>query len=324
MRALVLNQSDSPKVMQRIALRDDYPIPVAAPGESLVRVRMAGICGTDLEMIRGYMGFNGVPGHEFVGEVVSSANGALAGKRVVGEINAACGTCEFCKAQMGRHCPSRTVLGISKRDGAFAEYLRMPDANLIVVPDHLSDQAAVFTEPLAAAFEIFEQTTIALTDRVAILGDGRLGAMVALAMKARSLSAIVAGHHEDKLERIARMGIAVAAEEGLKPGFDVVVDCTGSASGLARALELVRPRGKLILKTTVAGSAGINLAPVVINEIEVIGSRCGRFAPALDALRRGIIDPTPLISGIFPLRQGLAAFAHASEPSVFKILLEAS
>jgi threonine dehydrogenase-like Zn-dependent dehydrogenase len=324
MRALVLNQSNSPKVTERIALRDDYPIPVAAPGESLVRVRMAGICGTDLEMVRGYMGFSGVPGHEFVGEVVSSANRTLAGKRVVGEINAACGTCEFCNAQMGRHCPSRTVLGIAGRDGAFAEYLRLPDANLIAVPDHLSDQAAVFTEPLAAAFEIFEQTNIASTDRVAILGDGRLGAIVALAMKARGLNAVVGGHHEDKLERIARLGIAVSAEERFEPGFDVVVDCTGSAGGLARALELLRPRGKLVLKTTVAGSAGVNLAPLVINEIEVIGSRCGPFAPALDALRRGIIDPTPLISGIFPLRQGLAALARASEPSVFKILLEAS
>ncbi len=324
MRALVLKQSISPTATERIALRDDYPMPAQAPGESLVRVRMAGICGTDLEMVQGYMGFSGVPGHEFVGEVVSTANRALAGKRVVGEINAACGACDFCKSSMGRHCPKRTVLGIAGRDGAFAEYLCLPDANLIPVSDQLPDEAAVFTEPLAAALEIFEQTSIAYTDRIAILGDGRLGAITAMAMKSRGRNPVVGGHHEDKLRRMGEMGIAGQPETQLEPGYDVVVDCTGAAHGLSRALALVRPRGKLILKTTVAGSAGINLAPIVINEIEVIGSRCGRFPPALDALQNGIIDPAPLISAIFPLSEALAALARAAHPSVFKVLLRAS
>jgi len=324
MRALVLTQSTSALAGQRLALRDDYPMPAPAAGESLVRVRMAGICGTDLEMLQGYMGFGGILGHEFVGEVVSTANRALAGKRVVGEINAACGACEFCKAGMGRHCPNRTVLGILGRDGAFAEYLCLPDTNLIPISDRLTDETAVFTEPLAAALEIFEQTPIAHADRIAILGDGRLGAMTALAMKARGLVPMVGGHHEDKLRRLAEMGIAGQHERGLEPGFDVVVDCTGSGTGLMRALALVRPRGKLILKTTVAGSDGINLAPIVINKIQVVGSRCGRFAPALDALTRGVIDPAPLISGIFPLEEAPAAIARASGPSIFKILLKAS
>ena len=187
MRALVLNQSAGAESVDRVTLRDDYPMPAQRAGESLIRVRLAGVCGTDLEMTRGYMGFNGIPGHEFVGEVVSSAP-HLAGRRVVGEINAACGDCDFCRANMGRHCPKRSVLGILGRDGAFAEYLCLPDRNLIAVPDAISDEAAVFTEPLAAAFEIFEQTSIEPGERVAILGDGRLGAIVALAMKARGLS----------------------------------------------------------------------------------------------------------------------------------------
>jgi threonine dehydrogenase-like Zn-dependent dehydrogenase len=323
MRALVLSQPANLEKAGQIALRDDYPIPSPAKGESLVRVRMAGICGTDLEMARGYMGFSGVPGHEFVGEVVSTKSSALAGKRVVGEINAACGDCEFCRADLGRHCSKRSVLGILGRDGAFAEYLSLPDRNLIPVPDTIADDTAVFTEPLAAAFEIFEQTSIGPVERVAILGDGRLGVMVALAMKARGLNPVLGGHHDDKLQRIAGFGITAEQENGLEPGFDVVVDCTGSAGGLARALALVRPRGKLILKTTVGGSNGINLAPLVINEIEVIGSRCGRFQPALDALGAGLIDPRALISGVFPLKDGLAALARAAEPSTFKVLLTA-
>lgn len=324
MRALVLTQTPSQQGAARLTLRNDYPMPAPAAGESLVRVRIAGICGTDLEMLQGYMGFSGVPGHEFVGEVVSTANRALAGKRVVGEINAACGACEFCNAGIGRHCPKRTVLGIVGRDGAFAEYLCLPDANLVPISDKLCDEAAVFTEPLAAAFEIFEQTQIAASDRIAILGDGRLGAMTALAMRARGRNAVIGGHHEDKLRRFAEMGIAGQHELDLEPGFDMVVDCTGSATGLSRALALVRPRGKLILKTTIAGAAGINLAPIVINEIEVVGSRCGRFGPALDALERGLIDPVPLISAIFPLEEAPTALACAAEPSCFKILLKAS
>jgi threonine dehydrogenase-like Zn-dependent dehydrogenase len=323
MRALVLKQSTSAHSTDRIRVRDDYPVPDPPAGESLVRVRMAGICGTDLEMLQGYMGFDGVPGHEFVGEVVRTSNPELAGRRVVGEINAACGRCAWCDAGMGRHCPNRSVLGILGRDGAFAEYLRLPDANLIPISDTLSEEAAVFAEPLAAAFEIFEQTQIAPSDRIAILGDGRLGAITAIAMKARGLNPLLGGHHDAKLGRLAELGIEARQESGLRPGFDVVVDCTGSAHGLSRALELVRPRGKLVLKTTVAGSAGINLAPVVINEIQVIGSRCGRMLPAVQALESASVDPTPLISATYPLAEAIAALARASERSVFKILLKA-
>ncbi len=329
MRALILKQSAPAGSAQRVALDDDYPTPSPCPGESLVRVRMAGICGTDLEMLRGYMGFSGVPGHEFVGEVVQTQTPQLRGRRVVGEINAACGGCQWCQAGMGRHCPTRTVLGILGRDGTFAEFLCLPDANLIPVSDNLSDETAVFAEPLAAAFEIFEQTRIAQTERIAILGDGRLGAITALAMKAHGLSPVVGGHHAAKLRRLAEMGIAGQQEGELQPGFDMVVDCTGSARGLSRALELVRPRGRLVLKTTVAGSAGVNLAPIVINEIDVIGSRCGRMAPALDALESKRIDPAPLVSATFPLAQALAALEHASRTGpqtgapVFKVLLKA-
>jgi threonine dehydrogenase-like Zn-dependent dehydrogenase len=329
MRALVLKQSAPDNSTQRASLRDDYPKPCPSAGESLVRVRLAGICGTDLEMLRGYMGFSGVPGHEFVGEVVQTQTPRLRGKRVVGEINAACGRCEWCQARMGRHCPNRTVLGILGRDGAFAEFLRLPDSNLIPVSDNLPDETAVFAEPLAAAFEIFEQTRIAQSDRIAILGDGRLGAITALAMRAHGLSPTIGGHHAAKLRHLAEMGIAGEQERELQPGFDMVVDCTGSAQGLSRALQLVRPRGRLVLKTTVAGSTGVNLAPIVINEIDVIGSRCGRMAPAVEALEHGLLDPRPLVSATFPLADALAALERASQTSsesgapVFKVLLKA-
>ncbi|HLH78254.1 MAG TPA: alcohol dehydrogenase catalytic domain-containing protein [Candidatus Binataceae bacterium] len=320
MRAIVLKPAAAGAV-GRLSLCTDYPRPRPGAGESLVRVRMAGICGTDLEQIRGYMGYSGVPGHEFVGEVVESANDVLMGRRVVGEINAGCGVCQACRAGLARHCPTRTVLGILGRDGAFADYLCLPDVNLRPVPDTLSDQIAVFTEPLAAALEIFSQTTIAPSARVAILGDGRLGAMVGLAMAAHGLNAVVGGHHKDKLERLARMGLAVEEQLDLRPGFDVVVDCTGSAAGVARGLALVRPRGKLILKTTVASYPALDLAPVVINEVELLGSRCGEFEPALELLASGRIDPGPLIAETFALSEGLTAFELAAAPATFKVLL---
>ncbi len=316
MRALVLNRT--------VAFERDYPNPSPALGESRIRVRMAGICGTDLELARGYMTFHGVPGHEFVGEVVQTARRDLAGKRVVGEINAACGNCESCRAGLGRHCPTRTVLGILGRDGAFAEYLRLPDDNLLPVPDSVPDEIAVFTEPLAAAYEIFDQVSLAGNQTILVLGDGRLGAIIAMALAAQGLKPTIGGHHEDKLARLRSLGFATGMEDTLTAGFDVVVDCTGSTAGFGRALELVRPRGTIILKSTAAGSAPVNLAPIVINEVTVIGSRCGRFAPALAALASGKIDPRPLISAILPLEDGIAAIARASEPSSFKVLLRVS
>lgn len=316
MRAIVLDGG--------ISLRKDYPEPARVRGESIVRVRMAGICGTDLELAKGYMAFRGVPGHEFVGEVIESANPALKGRRVVGEINAACGACSMCAAGLGRHCPNRTVLGILGRDGAFADLLRLPDDNLIPLPDAIPDELAVFTEPVGAAYEIFEQVRIAHNRRVLVLGDGRLGATVAMALAGEGYEVIVGGHHPDKMVLLGKFGIATAPEPDLESGYDVVVDCTGAATGFRRALELVRPRGTLILKSTAAASADLNLAPAVINEITLVGSRCGRFAPALAALASGRIDPRPLISATFALDDGLRALAAAAEPSNFKILLKVS
>jgi threonine dehydrogenase-like Zn-dependent dehydrogenase len=312
-----------------LALRDDYPDPQPAPGESLVRVRLAGICGTDLELIRGYMAYRGVPGHEFAGEVVASADQRLIGNRVAGEINAACGRCDFCIAGLGRHCPNRTVLGILGRDGAFAEYLSLPDSNLTPLPDAIPDELAVFTEPIAAAYEIFEQTKlgrdeIGRNEKIAVLGDGRLGAIVALVLKAEGYDPLVGGHHATKLRRLAALGLRTVLEAKLAPGFDVVVDCTGAAEGFNRAATLVRPRGRLILKSTAAALATMNLAPIVVNEITVVGSRCGRFAPALAALESGMVDPRLLIDATFPLADGLAAVKAATDSSNFKVLLKIS
>jgi 2-desacetyl-2-hydroxyethyl bacteriochlorophyllide A dehydrogenase len=314
MRALLLDPE--------LTLHNDYPDPAPAPGESIVRVRMAGICGTDLELARGYMTYRGVPGHEFVGEVVDTQTGALAGHRVVGEINAACGRCVWCCDGLGRHCPNRTVLGILGRDGAFAEYLRLPNENLIAVPDSVTDELGVFVEPVAAAYEIFERTKLRRNDKIAVLGDGRLGALTAIVLRAEDYAPVLAGHHRDKLDRLAALGLEVQLEEQLDPGFDVVIDCTGNSAGLNRALTLVRPRGKVILKSTAAEGASLNLAKAVVNEITIMGSRCGRFAPAIAALASGKVDPRPLISAVLPLDDAPAAFAAAGCSPNFKVLLK--
>jgi threonine dehydrogenase-like Zn-dependent dehydrogenase len=313
MRALVFDS--------KLEFRADYPDPVAAPGESIVRVSRAGICGTDLEIARGYMKYRGVLGHEFVGVVARTSNSALRGRRVVGEINVGCGRCAICAAGLRRHCPDRTVLGILGRDGAFAEFLALPDANLIPVPDSVLDEVAVFVEPVAAAYEILEQIHLARNRTIVVMGDGRLGALVALVLKGEKYLPIVAGHHAEKLRRLKALGLDIAEESRLGDRFDIVIDCSGSGAGFSRAVELVKPRGTIILKSTAADGAEINLAPVVINEITVLGSRCGRFEPALNALASGKIDPRPLIDGTFALAGGLAAFAAAADPLNFKILL---
>lgn len=314
MRALLLDPQP--------ILHCDYPEPARVPGESIVRVRMAGICGTDLELARGYMSYRGVPGHEFVGEVVETRTVTLADRRVVGEINAACGRCVQCLDGLARHCPERTVLGISGRDGAFAEFLRLPDENLIPLPDSISDELGVFVEPLAAIYEIFEQTKLHRDGRIAVLGDGRLGALATIVLRAEGYTAVLAGHHRDKLDRLAALGFEVRLEDRLGPGFDVVIDCSGRSAGLNRALELVRPRGMVILKSTVAAGAALNLAQAVINEITIVGSRCGRFGPAIDALASGRVDPRPLISTILPLDDAPAAFAIAGRSPNFKVLMK--
>ncbi len=314
MRAVVLDP--------QLVLRKDYPEPAPVAGESIVRVRLAGICGTDLELARGYMAYRGVPGHEFVGEVCETRTAGLAGRRVVGEINAACRRCDWCDAGLARHCPNRTVLGIAGRDGAFAEFLRLPDENLVPLPDSVPDNLAVFVEPVAAIYEIFEQTRLEPDDKLAVLGDGRLGALAALVLRAEGYAPVLVGHHREKLERLAALGANVKLEDKVAPGFDAVIDCTGAASGFRRALAIVRPRGTVVLKSTAAGSAPIDLAPAVVNEVTVVGSRCGRFAPALAALACGKVDPRPLISRVFELDDAPAAFAAAGRSPNFKVLLE--
>jgi threonine dehydrogenase-like Zn-dependent dehydrogenase len=317
MRALVFDQG--------LRLQENYPDPPRVTGESVVRVNLAGICGTDLELTRGYMNFCGVPGHEFVGQVVDSDDASLIGQRVAGEINAGCGHCRACATTAGRHCPDRTVLGILRRDGAFAEYLRLPNANLFAVPVEISDEAAVMIEPLAAAYEIFAQTMLAQDTSIIVLGDGRLGAIVALALRANGYQPLVAGHHPEKLKRLAALGIGTAYPPDLQRQYDVVIDCTGKSDGFTEALRLVRARGTIILKSTAAAAGTLNLAPIVINEITVTGSRCGRFQPAIAAMAtggaNGAVDLRPLVDGVYPLSDALVAFAAAANPLNFKILI---
>jgi threonine dehydrogenase-like Zn-dependent dehydrogenase len=309
----------------------DYPEPAPAAGESVVAVSLAGICGTDREITRGYMGYRGVPGHEFVGRVVQSGNASLIGARVVGEINAGCGHCAECCAQMQRHCANRTVLGILGRDGAFAERLRLPDANLHRLPDTISDEAAVFAEPIAAACEILDQVDLPTTGDIVILGDGRLAAIVAMVLSSAGYAVAVAGRHRGKLARIAGLGRASGGIEVHVDGKDkraghyqVAIDCTGNPAGFTRVLELVRPRGTIVLKSTAATGVALNLAPIVINEITVVGSRCGRFGPAIEGLADGRFDPRPLIDDVYSIDDGIGAFAAAGDPTKFKILIRPS
>jgi threonine dehydrogenase-like Zn-dependent dehydrogenase len=307
---------------EALRLREDYPRPVPPPGEALVRVRLAGICNTDLEIVRGYMGFRGVLGHEFVGTVEEAEDRSLIGQRVVGEINAYCGACSTCRAGRPTHCPHRTTLGIWGRDGAFAEYLTLPVRNLHRVPDTISDEEAVFTEPLAAALEILEQVHLRPTDRVVVLGDGKLGLLVAQVLALMGCDLLAVGRHQEKLAILARRGIptALASEaEGL--AADVVVECTGRPEGFTAARRILRPRGMLVLKSTYHGGVEADLTGLVVDEITLVGSRCGPFPPALRMLERGLMDVRSLISAIYPLARGVEASARAAEPGVLKVLL---
>jgi threonine dehydrogenase-like Zn-dependent dehydrogenase len=306
---------------QALSLRD-VPRPDAA-GEALVRVRLSGICGTDLELARGYYPYAGVLGHEFVGEVVESPDASWVGARVVGEINASCGHCEACLADRPTHCENRTVLGIVNRNGVHAEYTTLPLANLHRVPDRVSDEAAVFTEPIAAAVEILEQVGVLATDRVLLVGAGRLGQLVAqvLALTGARLSVVV--RHERQRDLLAARGIATIAAEDVEPRrWDVVVEATGSPSGFDLARTAVRPRGTLVLKSTYRGELTLDMAPLVVDEITIVGSRCGPFAPALRLLERGEVDPTPLIAARFPLSRALEAMEVAARPGTMKVLLD--
>jgi len=305
----------------------DAPVP-RREGEALVQVICAGICKTDLEIVKGYAGFQGTLGHEFVGRLVESPDFALVGRRVVGEINAGCGHCELCLQDDSRHCVDRTVLGIKGRDGAFAEFLSLPVRNLIELPDSVSDDAAVFVEPLAAALNILEHVAVKSSCEVAVVGDGRLAQLVVLVMAQIGCPLTVIGRHKEKLEISRGFGAhrvlldkpALAREWAGR--FDVVVEASGSPSGLATALAVVKPRGTVVLKSTHQGSTPLEMSQVVVNELTIVGSRCGRFRPALDLLVGGRLDLGPLISRRLPLEEGLRAFEEAAAPQNMKVILQ--
>lgn len=306
----------------KLDLLTDYPKPKS--GESLVKVKLAGICGTDLEILHGYMSYKGIPGHEFVGVVEDSENKDLIGKRVVGEINAGCKTCTSCINGLERHCPNRTVLGILNRDGAFAQYLSLPEKNLHVVPDSIKDEQAVFVEPLAAAFEIIEQIHIEPNWEIAIVGDGRLAQLVVRVLKISCPNITCFGRHEKKLELLKKLGIKtkIGIDSNDEKKYDLVIEATGNDSGFSDTMKLIRPRGTVILKSTIASQNKLDLTPAVVNEVTVIGSRCGIFRPALNALESGSVSVEELVDSIYPLEKFQQAFEHAKKPGALKILLK--
>jgi threonine dehydrogenase-like Zn-dependent dehydrogenase len=300
----------------------ERPEPVPGRGEAVVRVALAGICGTDLEIARGYLAFAGVPGHEFVGVVESAPDAAWIGRRVVGEINCPCGACAACGAGLGRHCPERTVLGIVGRDGAFAARLALPLVNLHEVPPEVSDEIAVFAEPLAAAYEILEQVRVTPGAATLVLGDGRLGQLCARVLARAGAAPLLVGRHAAKLALAEACGLRTAsADAALSRNFDLVVEATGSPSGFERALRLVRPRGTIVLKSTYHGAAALALAPLVIDEITVVGSRCGPFAPALAHLAAEASSFAPLVTARYALDDVEEAFARASSRAAMKVLI---
>lgn len=306
---------------QTLSLRD-IPRP-EKPGEALIRVRLAGVCGTDLELVRGYYPFTGIPGHEFVGEVVEAPDKSWIGKRVVGEINAVCGECEQCRNGRPTHCEKRTVLGIVNRDGVHAEYTTLPLENLHLVPDSVPDEAAVFVEPLAAALEIQQQVHIRPTDRVLLIGAGRLGQLVAQTLALTGADLRVVARHPLQKQLLTGRGIRLIDESDVQPRrWDVVVEATGSPSGFDLARQALRPRGTLVLKSTYRGEMTVNWSPFVVDEVTIVGSRCGPFEPALRLLEKGEVDPTPLIAGRFRLEKALEAYEAARQPGMLKMLLE--
>ncbi len=302
--------------------------PVPGPGEALVKVSVAGICRTDIEMAKGYMDFKGVPGHEFVGVVEECEDKALQGRRVVGEINISCGECAFCRAGLSRHCPNRDVLGIQNKNGAFAEYLTLPVSNLHQAPETLDDETAVFTEPVAACFEILEQVEVA-GRRTAVLGDGKLGILAARVLAiAGPAELVVAGKHPEKLgllnkDKIKTLLLPEFLSRAADPEkkYDMVVDAAGRADGFRAAKNAVRPRGKIVMKTTTAGRQEVDMARVVVDEVTVVGSRCGPFEPALKALSQGSVRVDDLVAGRYPLSNGVEAMSAASERGALKVLL---
>jgi len=300
-----------------------HPEPPLSDGDSLLRVRQAGICSTDLEICRGYMGFRGVLGHEFVATVESSPNRQLIGKRVCGEINVVCGKCDLCLAGLSNHCRDRTVVGILNHGGAFADFLRLPAENLHVVPDSVDDDAAVFVEPLAAALQILKQVQLDARKWVTVLGDGKLGLLVAQVLRNTGAPVRVIGRHPAKLALCDKWSIRARGVADVAPrrDQDIVIDCTGSAAGFELAMAMVRPRGTIVLKSTVAAGKPLNLAPLVIDEVTVIGSRCGPFREAIRALAAREVDVLSLIHRRMKLQQGLEAMEVAARAGILKVLL---
>jgi alcohol dehydrogenase len=322
MRALVLD--DGPKLIL------DHPnpgLPNPPDGEALLRVRQAGICNTDIELIKGYAGFRGVLGHEFVGEVETCPSAPTwVGRRIVGEINAACGVCETCRAARPTHCPSRTALGIRGRDGVFADFVTLPVKNLHAVPDNVSDEQAVFVEPLAAALAITDQIHLRPSDRVVLLGDGKLGQLIAQVLALTGSHLTVLGRHTDKLRLLASRGIDTQLVDQSRDApvidADVVIEATGTPSGLRAALQIVRPRGKIVLKSTCHDPPQASLSEIVVDEVQMLGSRCGPFAPALRILAQGLVSVEPLIQARYPLDDGVMALERAAERGSLKVLIE--
>lgn len=305
-------------------LVDDAPEPVLADGEAVVALRVAGVCDTDIQLARGYMGFTGTPGHEFVGEVLACADRDWIGKRVVGDINAGCGVCPDCTERDGHHCAQRSVLGILGRPGCLAERFSLPARNLVAVPDGVPDEVAVFAEPYAAGLHVLEEVVLAGARRVGVLGDGKLGLLTAFALRGAGVDVCVIGHHEAKLALARQAGARGVLEAELASEaepFDLVVEATGSPAGLQRAQELLRPRGTLVLKTTVAEAREVDLTPLVVNELRLVGSRCGDLGQAIEHFATGAADPRALVAERYPLARATEALAHAGRRGVLKVLV---
>lgn len=306
-----------------LSLRDDLPVPRPGPGEALIKVLAAGICNTDLEIAKGYMQFTGVLGHEFVGVVTGSESPELRGKRVVGEINCACGRCLQCSEGRPHHCSERTTLGISGRDGAFAEYLTLPEENLHVLPDFLPQYSAIFTEPLAACLRVLEQVHISPGSRVLVLGAGKLGQIMAQVMRLTGCELLLAGKFPHKLKILDRQGIRTILASEIDEGpFDVTVECTGSPEGFDLARRLVRPGGTIVQKSTYVNKIVLDVAGLVVDEVSVVGSRCGSFEPSIRTLLRGLVDVQTLIDRRYPLENGVQAFEYAARDDVLKVVLD--
>ncbi len=310
-------------VLEKEELRlKDIPQPSPSENEALVKVLKAGICNTDLELVKGYMGFEGVLGHEFVGQVIQAPKKNWLGKRVVGEINLSCGECDLCRKGLALHCLSRNVLGIQNRDGAFAQFLTLPLKNLHPLPSNISDAEGVFVEPLAAALEILEQIPLGRKDSVLILGDGKLGLLVAQVMKLRTEEVHCRGKHKRKLEILKRRDISTSLSgEKLEQRFDVVVEATGEETGIEEALFRVKPRGRIVFKSTFKQKAGVDISKIVVDEIQLVGSRCGPFPKAIDVLKKKSVNVEALVDADFPLDEFDKAFAMAQKPEMIKILI---